>query len=130
MLKNRIYSGLVDTLLYGLISFLFISRMNIEMPMLVGYPDFFKYFFGIGFFCFVIEFLTYAFNLQTVGHHLFQLEVKFESQTIQNMFIRCMLKAVSLGSVFVALISFIMMLRNEEQLTMHDSIARSKVCQK
>ena len=130
MVRNRIFAGVVDVLIYALISYLFVSRMDLTISNVSVYPDFIKYFFGMGFFCFVIEFLTYLFSLQTFGHYLLRLEVQFESHTIQNIFIRCMIKAVSIGSMVVAFISFIMMIRSPEQLTMHDSIARSKVCQK
>lgn len=127
MLQRRIIAYVIDLVLAVLLGILVVRITHFEIPNHTMYPALTKYFFMTGVVMFLNEFISLSLNRQSLGHQLMGLSVQFRQPLTSMIFIRSMLKVISTVTIFVGVLSFIIMIKNEEGKSMHDSIAGSQV---
>lgn len=127
---KRVKALMIDLIVVGVFTTVVIVWKVLDLDTLLffkPYPYPVKIIFVGAVILFLYDFLSTLIKKSTTGHTIMDLEVKFEVESFVNVYIRSIIKTLSILSVFLGLYSLYMMLKNEDSRTVHDMISRSTV---
>lgn len=127
MIRKRVIAFMIDVLIIGFVGLLLTRFGQIDlgtMPYLMFYPELVRYPIFLLFLFFIYEFLSNILVKQTIGHAVMNLKIKYEQPSLIHVYIRSMIKVLSVVTIFLASYSLYLLKENK---TFHDLLARSQV---
>lgn len=141
LLLRRLVSNTVDYIIVSIVSMIVVIPLGILkwsiswIPFIGWLSNLIPTFFVISLFYVIYECYYLYSDKQTLGRRLVGLNVSFsvsknDDDYFWSVVLRTLIKQITVNFIFMSFISILIILFNDEHLSLHDYLARSRVWHK